>query len=82
MATLKFCAVGLLAAGALGAFGGCSGNVAAAVDCRVQCNDTHKICVQTCKDNTCTTRCTTDFDTCNASCNGEKTVVKDSGTRD
>jgi len=48
-----------------------------AKDCKVQCDDTRTTCVQSCKDDACKTKCTTDFNNCTASCG--KVTVKDAG---
>jgi hypothetical protein len=66
----------LLTATVFGSFSGCGSDVVA-TDCRVKCDEAHNTCVKSCKDNACTTKCTTDLDGCKASC-GE-VVVKDGG---
>ena len=53
------------------------GSDVTAKDCKVQCDDTRTTCVQSCKDDACKTKCTTDFNNCTASCG--KVTVKDAG---
>lgn len=61
-----FFGAAMLLAGA-GLFGACNDTITGS-DCKVRCHDIDNTCVQKCTDDACKTACTTDLDSCTASC--------------
>jgi len=51
-----------------GAFAACSGSDTTADDCSIKCDNVKSDCVGKCDNDDCKSKCTTDFNSCTASC--------------